>query len=66
MNFNIYKIQLFAVFLWFAFVVIYLAMKNDYNHYKSEVQHYDYYIEWRNTIFQLIVALGVLHYVKGS
>lgn len=64
MKLNVYKLQLVFVVVWLVFVVMYLAKKEDHNSYKAKVNDYEYYIEWRNTIFQLIVAVAVLHYLK--
>jgi len=57
---------LILVLVWLVMVIMFLVKKDDSNHYRREVQDYNLYIELRNTLFQGIVALGVVLYLMKN
>ena len=64
MGISLYNAQLTFVLIWLAFVIVLLVKEKDHNNYNGDLTDYEYYVEWRNTIFQLIVAVAVLRYVR--
>ncbi len=50
-----------TVFIWVVVVILYAVKQKDYNSYKGKLNDYNYYIEWRNTLFQFVVVLAIFY-----
>lgn len=57
---------LLLLLAWLIMVIMFLARKDDSNHYRRQVQDFHLYVELRNTFFQGIIAIIAFLYLMKN